>query len=295
MAVKVVVRTSDHKGQDATYELDQSLITFGRSKSCHISLPHPDVSRRHFIVRYDDGRYILVDEGSRLGTSIDGTKVAKQTINPLRNEHEIMVPGFFIKILCDGQEPKLERTKAIARKLLDDLLQPGASHKPLIPSLISQDYRYKFYFTEDKSSYILGSLPYVDFVIEEDNVGKKHLSFARDINGISLMPLPDHEVFLNDVKVLEPQILTDRAKVQIAGIGFTFYEGMMEHDQPATSTPIEHSTNISASISHLDDEKACSLKEKKDPTRILRIIDQIFIWLFLLTIGGVSFLILLYP
>lgn len=295
MAVKVVVRTSDHKGQDATYELDQSLITFGRSKSCHIPLPHPDISRRHFIVRYDDGQYILVDEGSRLGTSIDGTKVAKQTINPLRNEHEIMVPGFFIKIFCDGQEPKLERTKAIARKLLDDLLQPGATHKPLIPSLVSHDHSYKFYFTEDKSSYILGSLPYVDFVLQEENVGKKHLSFARDINGISLMPLPDHEVFLDDVKVLEPHILTDQTRVRIAGVGFTFYEGMMEHQQPAIPTPIEHSTNIPAGLSHSNDEKASSLKEKKDPTLVLRIIDQIFIWVFLLTIGGVSFLILLYP
>jgi pSer/pThr/pTyr-binding forkhead associated (FHA) protein len=57
-------------------ELDKSKVTFGRAKSSDCVLPHPTVSREHFIIELNNGKLFLVDKGSENGTHANGERIS---------------------------------------------------------------------------------------------------------------------------------------------------------------------------------------------------------------------------
>lgn len=61
--------------------LDKYLLTqtqiVGRQEDCEIHLSDSTVSRKHAMIRYEDGYFAIYDLGSRSGTFVNNTKVAK--------------------------------------------------------------------------------------------------------------------------------------------------------------------------------------------------------------------------
>jgi hypothetical protein len=58
-----------------SHELDQQLLTLGRSRDCDIPIDDPSVSRRHAELHRDSDGFTLVDLGSTNGTQVNGHKV----------------------------------------------------------------------------------------------------------------------------------------------------------------------------------------------------------------------------
>jgi hypothetical protein len=56
------------------HELDQRQVVIGRSKSCDIQLPDPNVSRRHAEVRQEGAAYWVVDLDSTNGMEVNGRR-----------------------------------------------------------------------------------------------------------------------------------------------------------------------------------------------------------------------------
>jgi pSer/pThr/pTyr-binding forkhead associated (FHA) protein len=55
------------------YTMDRPQLTIGRASNRDISLPHDKlISRRHLLVSYENGSYVLIDEGSANGTYVNG-------------------------------------------------------------------------------------------------------------------------------------------------------------------------------------------------------------------------------
>lgn len=279
MAIKILIRSLDTHNKEMTYELDQSLITFGRSKSCHIELDHEEVSRRHFILKFDEDRFHLIDESSQHGTMLDGVKLQVEKVYPLDVKHQIEVPGFFITLLWDGQSPKLERTTVVARNLLDELLEGSSSRE--CPKLISLDQRLTFSFSNDKTSFILGRQTHADFLVNDLSVGKEHVSFLRDINGICLHPLLGHEVFINDILVKDPELLNHGSIIKVGGSEFIyqlFPEAILKKDE-------EKVKEIKLPSPLILEEEPLKLSPLKNP---LRVLDGVFLAGFFLVLLGTS-------
>ncbi len=58
------------------YPLTQMVITLGRDPSCQIALNDPRVSRHHAEIHQQGADYVLTDQGSSNGTSVNGQKIA---------------------------------------------------------------------------------------------------------------------------------------------------------------------------------------------------------------------------
>jgi len=56
--------------------LDKAKITFGRQPSCDCVLKHPTVSREHFYIERNAGKYFVIDQESGNGTFANGTKIS---------------------------------------------------------------------------------------------------------------------------------------------------------------------------------------------------------------------------
>ena len=230
MAIKIILEPHDDPSNEMTHDLDQSLITVGRSKSCHIELDHPEISRRHFIVKYEGSRYVLFDQHSRHGTSVNGEKLEPGKPYLLGLEQIIEVPGYFIRLLCDGERPRLERTTVVARELLDDLLQGDICPRE-VPSLRSIDERFHFKFTEEKTTFMFGSAAHADFIVSDDGIAKSHVSFIRDIFGICVIPTPGNEVMIDGVPLSEGQLLLPKSVLKIGELDFIYVDSDV-HDKP---------------------------------------------------------------
>lgn len=293
MAIRLDIEALDSRLGEFCEELDQSLITFGRSKSCHIELDHPQVSRRHFIIKFVDNAYILLDEGSSHGTSLDGQQLEPLKSYPVGSKHQIKVPGFLIKLYCDGQKPRLERTTVVARKLLDELLQGEVSMRES-PHLEAINGRYLFNFVEERTSFVLGTLSGLDFVVDDEQVSKKHVSFARDINGIRLIPVPEQAVFIDGKSAMEPQILTHGALVRVGSTELVYRDHSVK-EQPEDDSIREEPEKIDGApaglppVSTLDPNKITATTQKtlgRNP--ILKVLDRFFLLAFLLVLAGAS-------
>jgi pSer/pThr/pTyr-binding forkhead associated (FHA) protein len=69
------------------YVLDKPQISIGRASNRDISIPQDKlISRRHIIVAYKDGNYILLDEGSANGTYLNGQLLEAMQPYMLKND-----------------------------------------------------------------------------------------------------------------------------------------------------------------------------------------------------------------
>ena len=87
--------------------------SLGRWEDSDVVLDHREVSRRHALIRHEGGRYVLVDLGSKNGTSLNGQRV--EGAAPLRDGDEILVPPHFRMVFVDHEAtvPAEGRRRAI--------------------------------------------------------------------------------------------------------------------------------------------------------------------------------------
>lgn len=68
--------------------------TIGRTPECHLMVPGRAISRVHAAIEQAvDGRWTVVDLGSRNGTMLNGRRVAARTPTPLAAEEQVLQLG----------------------------------------------------------------------------------------------------------------------------------------------------------------------------------------------------------
>src|SRR3954463_2618851 len=68
-------------GQDKRNVLSGSRVLLGRSRECDIMVNDPNVSRRHAELRFEGGRWTVVDLGSTNGIKVNGRGVAQRALS----------------------------------------------------------------------------------------------------------------------------------------------------------------------------------------------------------------------
>jgi hypothetical protein len=67
--------------RDRSISLSQGATLLGRSRECQVQLRERRISRRHALIRYAQGRYFLQDQGSPLGTQVNGQAIRAVALN----------------------------------------------------------------------------------------------------------------------------------------------------------------------------------------------------------------------
>ena len=98
------------------FDLEGEEWVLGRSPECDVVLESAAVSRRHLIVRSDNGRFSVKDLGSRNGTYINGTRVQESA--PLRNRDQVLICDILFEFLGDETEEPLSGPDPEASSLL---------------------------------------------------------------------------------------------------------------------------------------------------------------------------------
>ena len=64
--------------KDSTIPLPDGEVTLGREPTCALPVIDPSVSRKHCLLRYEDGRFQVKDLASRNGTVVNGVTIKEQ-------------------------------------------------------------------------------------------------------------------------------------------------------------------------------------------------------------------------
>jgi len=78
-------------------------VVIGRSASCdvHIEDPEASISRKHVEVKYDMGRWVITDLGSRNGTELNGNRIDPQMPTALNSGDLIVMGSWSLRVLGD--------------------------------------------------------------------------------------------------------------------------------------------------------------------------------------------------
>src|SRR5262245_35671231 len=79
MPAKILYR--DATGRDGAVELRGEPVWIGRAMDCAVRTDDAMVSRKHSMIRFDQGRYWVEDLGSSNGTHVNDVKVTRQALS----------------------------------------------------------------------------------------------------------------------------------------------------------------------------------------------------------------------
>jgi predicted component of type VI protein secretion system len=71
---------------DPRFDLGVEDILLGRGRECQIQLQDPRVSRQHALIRFENDRYLILDQGSANGVMVNGERVSQAEL-----EHEDVI------------------------------------------------------------------------------------------------------------------------------------------------------------------------------------------------------------
>ncbi|MES2857493.1 MAG: FHA domain-containing protein, partial [Bdellovibrionota bacterium] len=64
-------------------------VVIGRMDDCALTIEHPDVSRRHLVLKAKNGQIIVEDLGSSNGTFVNGNKLQPKTPHVIQSSDQV--------------------------------------------------------------------------------------------------------------------------------------------------------------------------------------------------------------
>lgn len=208
---------------------EESVISVGCSIGCTIELDHPQINNRHFVIKYEDGKYYITDESSQFGTFLNNEKLDLGATYALGSEQKVKIPGFIIKITTDHEAPKAEKTMVMAKKMLGSMFFDDKDINQNVPFLQNINSKEKFFFSLNKSAFILGKAAHLDFTVNDTELKSEHMSFIRDISGVRLITINNAQVKVNSAEINSSIILKHLDEINIGHSSLVFFA----HEDPS--------------------------------------------------------------
>ncbi|MCC7381641.1 MAG: FHA domain-containing protein [Deltaproteobacteria bacterium] len=218
--------------REFSYDFRQEVITIGRDPANDIQIPLTTVSRNHARLFYELGDFFLEDLGSTHGTNHNGKRLGSREKRLLRDGDQISVMSFQLTFktsmgtLLDRQPG--EKTEALARRMVQEVLSSlgGPSMEP--PSLRVMDgvdEGRRLEIQEDQAEITLGRSPECDFVLNDQNISRRHALIKRTWNGFTVQDLGSKNgVIVNGKRAEGAQAIKDGDELQIGGIKLIFID-----------------------------------------------------------------------
>lgn len=198
-----------HDGTTVTFRPDE-IVTIGRHPDAAVHVASRRVSRRHAVLAYEDGIWVLEDKDSANGTFLDGAPVTR-----------VEIRGPMQVALGDPTGPFLTLTPALPYSS-EPTVSASRPSKPNAPGATRSLRRSTQVIT-------IGRAPDNDVVVDDSAVSWHHAEIrATPSNEYELVDLSSHNgTFLNGQRVTRTAI-QELDRVTVGDHSFRFREWRLE-------------------------------------------------------------------
>lgn len=98
----------------------QSPLTIGRKPECDIMLKFSDVSSRHCTLSFEDGFWVITDNGSTNGVKVNGARVRRKVLFP-QDRVSVASQRFVVHYSPQGMTPPDDDEQSLSAGLLEKL------------------------------------------------------------------------------------------------------------------------------------------------------------------------------
>ena len=219
---RLTIKTGTDSGK--VVQLSQAELVIGRSAPAGLIINHPEVSRRHARLTFQQGNYLLEDLGSSNGTFVNGQQIRGAQV--LENGAEIQL-GSQVRLLF-SQPPAEGRTVVQTSAAGIQSLQAGQSDRTMVDSdltagavqtsivseipptlLVTVAGQETRTHTLNKNRITLGRADDNDIVVTSPIVSRHHATLERTSQGYEIHILPGviNTLSCQGVPVKERQLL----------------------------------------------------------------------------------------
>lgn len=210
------------------FDGDRSTLTLGRRGGVDVLLPHPKVSLVHARLERSGTSYVVVDEGSRHGTTLNGARLRPAARAALKEGDRIGIAGYVIDIgvyLTELDGPG-DNSRLIARRMVRDVLErlgPREAQPRLEP--VAGGGTASLHLPDLGRTYILGQAPDGGLALDAIDMWREHVAIERNELGVTLRPLgPAIGLRVDGVRVESPTLLRDGAQVVLGDVALRFVD-----------------------------------------------------------------------
>ena len=209
---KLTVTTGKYSGKEV--DLTQDELVIGRTAPAGLILLHPEISRRHARLTYQNGNYLLEDLGSSNGTSLNGQLLVGPKV--LQDGDEILL-GREIKLVFNQARvtsPPVQGDQS-NRTMLEGSMSMGAIQASLTAGptklLVTIAGQTTESFTLVKDRITLGRAEDNDIVVPSQIMSRHHATLERTSMGYEIVIDPGvvNTLTCQGIPVVERQLLSD--------------------------------------------------------------------------------------
>lgn len=248
MVVRIIVKHKLTDKEPKEYSLDfaQDAISLGRQESNDIPLPSQGVSRKHAMIVGQENNFYLIDLGSGNGTILNDKLLKPKEKNLLRDNDIIKIEDFELTFKVeefDFTPEKMEGTKTIARKMVDEILKVLGidGEHPAIKVVEGTEEGQSIMFTKDVRKILIGRDKECNLILSDKSVSRKHAEVIQDWAGeFTISDLDStNGTFVNDRVIKTNYKLKDRDYITIGATRLIFLNPRERYlDQFDIPTPI---------------------------------------------------------
>lgn len=231
MGICLAVRAygEGQSGAEVGYQFGHTRIVIGRASGADVQLPDAAVSQVHATIRVADSSFVVIDEGSTNGTSLNGARLTAQRAAVLHNGDVLQVGNFHIVFSATPTTPEVtssERTASLARRLARELLgfKGQSLALPRLQICEGPQLGQRLEFDEAPTRLLIGRAAHCDLVLQDDKVSREHAAVERDGDGVVLSDLGGKNPTLVNGKPTRLRRLRHGDTVQLGNSQMQFVE-----------------------------------------------------------------------
>jgi pSer/pThr/pTyr-binding forkhead associated (FHA) protein len=197
------------------FDGDRSSLTLGRRGGVDVLLPHPRVSLVHARLERSGTSYVVVDEGSRHGTLLNGVRLRSGARASLKAGDKIGIAEYVIEVgvyLTELDGPG-DNSRLIARRMVRDVLE-RLGPREAQPRLEADDV--VLLLPDLGRTYILGHAPDGGLALDAIDMWREHVALERDELGVTVRPLgAGAAARVDGTRVEAPVLLRDGSQLTL--------------------------------------------------------------------------------
>jgi pSer/pThr/pTyr-binding forkhead associated (FHA) protein len=259
--LQVVMTVPGKDPREFEYEFEEPRITIGRDQSNDIQVPLSTVSRQHCNIVLEGSEWYLEDLKSTHGTKHNGKPVGAGGKKLLRDGDTVELIHFVITFRTPpaaSPDYSVEKTEALARKMVDEILNQIGKEGQQVPYLRvmnGPDEGKRFDVGPDVAEAVVGRGNDCEFQVNDVNISRRHAIIRRDWNEITIEDAGSKNgVLLNDKKLQRPAPLRDADEILLGSLKLTFIDPTAKIIGQLDDIPAFVSPNTASRDAHDDQE-----------------------------------------